>query len=186
MKHYSIFIICLIITATLFTGCIQSSQQDSDGDGWTDVQEQKAGTNPYNKDTDGDGYWDSKDENPLDKNIPVSQVVTSVLNKNIKVTNIKSGRDSNPPSNFSIEIRFGYDYIIRKEGMGSSWGESTTKAKITERSTDYSLIVSATDFEEALKQKDYPYWQNWEFKKDGTVAFNDYDRDFFIGEWSIQ
>lgn len=186
MKFYTVFIISLIIVTTLFTGCIQSSQQDSDGDGWTDVQEQKAGTNPYNKDTDGDGYWDSKDENPLDKNIPVSQVVTSVLNKNIKITNIKSGRDSNPPSNFSIEIRFGYDYIIRKEGVGSSWGESTTKAKITERSTDYSLIVSATDFEEALKQKDYPYWQNWEFKKDGTVAFNDYDRDFFIGEWSIQ
>jgi pyruvate formate lyase activating enzyme len=43
---------------------------DSDGDGWTDKQEQTARTNPYNKDTDDDGYWDSKDPNPLDPDIP--------------------------------------------------------------------------------------------------------------------
>jgi len=43
---------------------------DSDGDGWTDVQEQNAGTDPYSVDTDGDGYWDMQDPNPLDSNIP--------------------------------------------------------------------------------------------------------------------
>jgi len=43
---------------------------DSDGDGWTDTQEQKAGTDPYKVDTDGDGYWDALDPNPLDSSIP--------------------------------------------------------------------------------------------------------------------
>ncbi len=40
-------------------------EQDSDGDGWTDDHERRAGTNPYSKDTDGDGLWDSMDPNPL-------------------------------------------------------------------------------------------------------------------------
>ena len=39
---------------------------DSDGDGWTDAQEQAAGTDLYSVDTDGDGYWDPEDSNPLE------------------------------------------------------------------------------------------------------------------------
>lgn len=38
---------------------------DSDGDGWDDEQERRAGTYPHNVDTDGDGIWDPKDPNPL-------------------------------------------------------------------------------------------------------------------------
>ncbi|MHC1598747.1 MAG: hypothetical protein ACXQS3_04195 [Candidatus Methanofastidiosia archaeon] len=38
---------------------------DSDGDGWTDIEESLAGTDPNNKDTDGDGIWDPVDPNPL-------------------------------------------------------------------------------------------------------------------------
>jgi hypothetical protein len=43
---------------------------DSDGDGWSDEQEIRAGTDPNSKDTDGDGIWDPKDDNPTDPNIP--------------------------------------------------------------------------------------------------------------------
>jgi hypothetical protein len=39
---------------------------DSDGDGWTDDYEEKAGTNPYIMDTDNDGLIDSEDPNPLE------------------------------------------------------------------------------------------------------------------------
>jgi len=43
----------------------KSNQIDLDGDGWSDEQERRAGTNPHNVDTDGDGIWDPKDPNPL-------------------------------------------------------------------------------------------------------------------------
>lgn len=54
------------------TGCITSDSpsttiqdKDSDQDGWTNLEEEQAGTDPYNKDTDGDGYNDPVDPNPL-------------------------------------------------------------------------------------------------------------------------
>ncbi len=45
-------------------------EMDSDGDGWSDEQETRAGTDPDNRDTDGDGIWDPRDDNPIDPNIP--------------------------------------------------------------------------------------------------------------------
>ena len=47
------------------TAAEQPVPLDSDGDGWNDELEIKAGTNPYVKDTDNDGLWDSQDPNPL-------------------------------------------------------------------------------------------------------------------------
>jgi hypothetical protein len=47
------------------------SLTDSDGDGWIDAQESRAGTDPNKKDTDNDGYWDPQDPNPLDPTIPL-------------------------------------------------------------------------------------------------------------------
>jgi hypothetical protein len=48
-------------------GCPEEPEEetDSDGDGWSDEQEQRAGTNPYNVDTDGDDIWDPQDPSPL-------------------------------------------------------------------------------------------------------------------------
>jgi hypothetical protein len=39
----------------------QEIMQDSDGDGWTDIEEQRLGLNPRNRDTDGDGIPDGQD-----------------------------------------------------------------------------------------------------------------------------
>jgi len=39
--------------------------KDSDGDGWTDLVEERIGTDPLNPDTDSDGIKDSEDTNPL-------------------------------------------------------------------------------------------------------------------------
>jgi outer membrane protein assembly factor BamB len=39
--------------------------RDSDGDGWTDLVEERLGADPHNPDTDGDGIKDSQDKNPL-------------------------------------------------------------------------------------------------------------------------
>jgi len=57
------------------SGIIMSSAIDSDGDGLTDEEERRLGTDPFNPDTDGDGYPDGLEvalgSNPLDpKSIP--------------------------------------------------------------------------------------------------------------------
>jgi hypothetical protein len=70
-----LFILILFIINPIGYGCGEEqaaipSPIDSDGDGWTDVEEQIAGTNPQQSDTDGDGYWDPLDPNPLDPKIP--------------------------------------------------------------------------------------------------------------------
>lgn len=66
------YIMIFAILSIALSGCI-GTVKDSDGDGWTDDQEIKAGTNPNLNDTDGDNIWDPKDENPLDVNIPIKQ-----------------------------------------------------------------------------------------------------------------
>jgi WG containing repeat len=43
---------------------IKAIQRDSDGDGWTDIEEQRLGLDPKNKDTDGDGIPDGDDVCP--------------------------------------------------------------------------------------------------------------------------
>lgn len=43
---------------------IKEIEKDSDGDGWTDIEEQRLGLDPRNKDTDGDGIPDGQDVCP--------------------------------------------------------------------------------------------------------------------------
>ncbi len=43
---------------------------DDDGDGLSDIEEKKLGTDPLNPDTDGDGMPDGKDPYPLTKEVP--------------------------------------------------------------------------------------------------------------------
>jgi hypothetical protein len=40
---------------------LQALLQDSDGDGWTDIEEQRLGLDPKNRDSDGDGVPDGQD-----------------------------------------------------------------------------------------------------------------------------
>lgn len=64
--------LCILIGIAL-AGCIDYSdeapeetiQKDSDLDGWTDIQEREAHTNPFDVDTDHDGILDPEDPNPL-------------------------------------------------------------------------------------------------------------------------
>ncbi len=76
IKRLSVIFVCALSIVTLvLSGCNSLDNGyteviDADGDGWSDIQEERAGTNPNEPDTDGDGYWDPKDANPLDPNIP--------------------------------------------------------------------------------------------------------------------
>lgn len=80
MKLENLGIIISIFLILTLSGCM-GTPVDSDGDGWTDEQEVKAGTDKNLRDTDVDGIWDPKDENPLDKNIPNKQTVTTVVSR---------------------------------------------------------------------------------------------------------
>jgi len=44
---------------------IDDVERDADGDGWTDREEARLGTNPHRRDTDGDGIPDGRDVCPL-------------------------------------------------------------------------------------------------------------------------
>ena len=43
---------------------LQALTRDSDGDGWTDIEEERLGLDPQNRDTDGDGIPDGQDVCP--------------------------------------------------------------------------------------------------------------------------
>ncbi|MFC2122097.1 tetratricopeptide repeat protein [Bacteroidota bacterium] len=143
----SIIIINIMVSLLIMLSSCNSHEtsteltMDSDGDGWTDALEQKAGTDPSRKDTDNDGYWDSKDPNPLDSNIPVSGSVPSPA-----VTPIPSPTATQSPPqeavptyqlNFS-DLQIGnraamHEISIRKEEMqnandaGGSYGPNPGK-----------------------------------------------------------
>jgi hypothetical protein len=44
---------------------LEEIERDSDGDGWTDLEEGRIGTNPHASDSDGDGIPDGRDVCPL-------------------------------------------------------------------------------------------------------------------------
>ena len=61
---------------------IKEIEKDSDGDGWTDIEEERLGLDPKNKDSDGDGIPDGqdvcpnfslKDQDPNDEEIKIFQ-----------------------------------------------------------------------------------------------------------------
>jgi len=67
-SSFALVVTLLMAYVIVAIGC--GGADDTDGDGWTDAQERKAGTALYKADTDGDGYPDPEDPNPLDASIP--------------------------------------------------------------------------------------------------------------------
>jgi Bacterial TSP3 repeat len=55
----------LVTSGTEMQFALDDIERDSDGDGWTDVEEGRIGTNPHAPDSDGDGLPDGRDVCPL-------------------------------------------------------------------------------------------------------------------------
>jgi hypothetical protein len=73
LSHFSMFGIASEGQAPTRGG---HTPQDSDKDGWSDINELLKGTDPDNPDTDGDGIIDSLDPYPLDLMLPVQPTFT--------------------------------------------------------------------------------------------------------------
>jgi hypothetical protein len=71
---------------------VAETEKDSDGDGWTDLEEQRLGTDPHNPDSDGDGIPDGVDTCPLysAKSMPAdddSQILQKIFFAEYSLTN---------------------------------------------------------------------------------------------------
>jgi hypothetical protein len=62
--RYPVALLALLLGLSL-VACQPGEPEDSDGDGLSDAQEARFGTDPLNPDTDGDGLWDGEDGTPL-------------------------------------------------------------------------------------------------------------------------
>jgi len=71
-KIVATIILCILVGLVLEYVYIESQPKDSDLDGWTDVEEQEAGTSPFDSDTDDDGIKDPEDPTPLHPGILTS------------------------------------------------------------------------------------------------------------------
>ncbi|WP_394974625.1 DUF4270 domain-containing protein [uncultured Croceitalea sp.] len=80
--------------------------KDSDGDGLSDDEERRRGTDPFNVDTDGDGINDPEDSDTLDDSAPRTFNLDSIFgnrNESFKIKVERSTfflRDLDPNSNF--------------------------------------------------------------------------------------
>ncbi len=73
MKTLKILLVISFVLSLLVVTVSCAQPIDSDGDGWSDINEMASGTDPYNVDSDSDGYWDPHDANPLDATIPLEE-----------------------------------------------------------------------------------------------------------------
>lgn len=58
MNRFQFFLVCAMLLSGMTIAPVAYSATDADGDGLTDEQEQRYGTDPANSDTDGDSYPD--------------------------------------------------------------------------------------------------------------------------------
>lgn len=127
----AVMILCLLLGTTSCEYLEEiESQLDSDGDGWTDVQEKIAGTDPNKVDTDDDGYWDPQDPNPLNPSIPAndwlpepatSPAITPTLTPPVSVTsNVTSTVDPEQATLEELrEIQAAVKFMMRNNKLTS-------------------------------------------------------------------
>jgi len=116
------------------------TQLDSDGDGWTDAQEEAAGSDPFKKDTDGDGHWDPLDPNPLDAKIPAAATQTPVPTDTASPTTAPTTAPTPKPTNIWGVERIP-DEILSECARQFLTENSGVSGATIFQSTNYSTLV---------------------------------------------
>jgi hypothetical protein len=138
---------------------LQVLLQDSDGDGWTDIEEERMGLDPKNRDSDGDGFPDGQDTCPNyppkkdeseDEEIQILQKAVFAeygLSRSRALLLVPSGS-----KHFQV---WGYRGPILYLDSQASWGKQHPEGgifvswKITSK-TDRDATVSLSDYEGPL------------------------------------
>jgi hypothetical protein len=112
---------------------IDDVERDSDGDGWTDREEARLGTNPHQRDTDGDGIPDGRDVCPLFARPPDNRAdeTGAILQKAIFATFAMSGsrdllyvRPGSPRTHvagYGGPVLFDREIPANGNGAGGTW-----------------------------------------------------------------
>ena len=130
---------------------IDDVERDSDGDGWTDREEARLGTDPNRRDTDGDGIPDGRDVCPLFARPPDNRAdeTDAILQKAIFATLAMSGsrdlmfvRPGSPPihvAGYGGPIIFDRTIPAGGNGGGGTWvGWKIARRDATTASVDVS------------------------------------------------
>jgi hypothetical protein len=147
----------LVLTAAGHTVqiAIDEIERDSDGDGWTDLEEGRLGTDPHNPDSDGDGIPDGRDVCPLYPAPAVADDSSMVLQTAVfgafALTGSRELLYVTPQTPRVHLVGYGgpvlFDRAIPKSGDGN--GATFVSWRITSK-TATDAVVELTDWEGML------------------------------------
>ena len=146
----------LAASGTEMQFALDDIERDSDGDGWTDVEEGRIGTNPHAPDSDGDGIPDGRDVCPL---LPLPSATTpddndTILQRAVFAAFALTGSRQMlyvTPATTRVHVRgYGGPIIFdRPLPSGGSGGGVYVSWRIRERSAT-DAVVELTDWEGLL------------------------------------
>jgi hypothetical protein len=138
---------------------LQVLLQDSDGDGWTDIEEERMGLDPKNRDSDGDGVPDGQDTCPNyapEKDESENEEVQILQKAVFAEYGLSRSRALLlvPPGSKRFQV-WGYRGPILYLDSQANWGKQHPEGgifvswKITNK-TDRDATVSLSDYEGPL------------------------------------
>src|SRR5262245_18923368 len=146
----------LATSGTEMQFALDDIERDSDGDGWTDVEEGRIGTNPHAPDSDGDGLLDGRDVCPLWPLPPVNSLDDNetILQRAVYAAFALTGSRQMlyvTPATPRVHVRgYGGPIIFdRPLPSGGSGGGVYVSWRIRERSAT-DAVVELTDWEGLL------------------------------------
>jgi hypothetical protein len=139
---------------------IKAIEKDSDGDGWTDIEEARLGINPKNKDSDGDGIPDGqdvcpnfslKDEDANDDEVRIFQkaiFVTWGLSGSRHLLLVGPGVKRVHIWGYAGPVIYGPD--VKSWSKDHQYGAVYASWRIRRRISDTEVIVEIVDYEGPL------------------------------------